>query len=113
LRRPPLGTTFSFSLNTPSAVLLRFTQIVAGRRLGRRCLAQSPRDRRHRRCTLTLTRGTLTFTAAHAGRNRVAFQGALSRTWKLAPGRYTLMITAANSSGTSPPQRISFAIVHG
>jgi hypothetical protein len=48
---------------------------------------------------------------AHAGTNKVRFQGRLSRSKKLKPGRYTLTITATDSAGNrSRPNSTSFTI---
>lgn len=53
----------------------------------------------------------MTFTA-HAGANKVAFQGRISPSKKLPPGTYTLIITAANAAGQrSSPESLSFTIV--
>jgi hypothetical protein len=58
-----------------------------------------------------VTEGTLAFTG-HRGLNKVFFQGRISPTKALRPGRYTLIITATNSSGQrSGPQALSFVIV--
>ena len=44
--------------------------------------------------------------------SRVRFQGRLTRTKKLVPGRYTLRITATNATGQSAISRaLSFRIV--
>jgi hypothetical protein len=76
-RRPPLGTTFSFSLSTAATTTLQFTQRVSGRRAGKRCVAQTRRNRHKRKCTRTITAGTLSYTA-HAGVNKVRFAGRIS-----------------------------------
>ena len=76
--RPPVGTTFLFSLDQPASVTLTFTQPAAGRRSGGRCVAPTSRNRRARSCKRTVTRGALTF-AAHDGADRISFQGSLSR----------------------------------
>jgi hypothetical protein len=88
--KTPIGKTFSFSLNDQATVTFSFTRRVSGR---------------------TVTAGKLTF-AGHAGTNKVAFQGRVSAKKKLKPGRYTLVITAADSAGTrSAPKSLSFTIV--
>jgi hypothetical protein len=82
----PVGTTFSFRLDQPARVVLRFTR--RGTRTG------------------SLTR------SAHAGLNRIAFAGRLSRIRKLAPGGYTMRITATNATGQSVTSRtLRFSIV--
>ena len=88
--KPPVGTTFSFSLSEQAAVTFSFA-----RRVGRR----------------TVTAGRLTF-AGHDGTNKVAFQGRVSARKKLKPGRYTLIITATDPGGArSAPKSLSFTIV--
>jgi len=88
--KTPIGTTFSFSLNDQATVTFSFTRRVSGR---------------------TVTAGTLTFTG-HDGTNKVVFQGRVSPKKKLKPGRYTLVITAADPAGArSAPRSLSFTIV--
>jgi hypothetical protein len=108
--KPPVGTTYSFSLNEPARVRLDFTQSAAGRRVKKRCVAPSKSNRRKRRCTRTFTVGTLSFNA-HAGKNKVRFQGRISKKKKLKPGRYKLVITATVGRLRSAPRSISFTIV--
>jgi hypothetical protein len=83
-------TTFSFRLNKPASVALRFT-----------------RQTRHgRRRAGTLRR------VGHAGLNRVRFRGRISRRKRLRPGRYALRITATNKAGErSTSRRLKFRIV--
>jgi hypothetical protein len=89
--KPPIGTTFTFSLNEQAAVTFSFTQRVRGGH--------------------TATAGTLPFTG-HSGTNKVAFQGRISPGKKLKPGRYMLAIVATNSAGVrSAPKSLSFTIV--
>ena len=57
-----------------------------------------------------MTVATLLF-KAHAGADKIGFQGRITRTRKLRPGRYTLVIRAANSSGASTPHSLTFTIV--
>jgi hypothetical protein len=110
-RTPPIGTTFTFKLNEPATARFDFTQRIGGRRVGRKCVAQAKRNRNKRRCARTVIAGTLSFTA-HAGTNKVRFQGRLSATRRLKRGRYTLIITAVNSaSARSAPVSLSFTIV--
>lgn len=86
----PTGTTFSFRLDQPARVALRFARRVHGR---------------------TKAAGTVVLNG-HAGSNKVRFKGRVSRTRRLAPGRYTLQITATNSAGRSAgSRRLSFSIV--
>jgi hypothetical protein len=110
-KKPALGTTFSFMLNEPADANLSFTQKVGGRRVKGKCVAQTKKNKGKHRCTRTVVAGTLTL-AGHAGSNKVAFQGRISHSKKLKPGRYTLVLTATNTAGQkSAPQKLSFTIV--
>jgi hypothetical protein len=111
-RRPPVGTTFSFTLNEQAQVSFAFTQQLSGRRVAGRCVRPTKRNASKHRCKRTVTVGTLLI-AAHAGVNKVRFEGRL-RTQTLKPGPYTLVVTAKNSAGKrSAPQQLSFTIVSG
>ncbi len=107
--RPPVGTTFSFSLDQQARVTFRFTRRVGGRRVGGMCLATTKKNRRHRRCERTVTAGVFSF-AAPEGASRVIFQGRLPHKQRLSPGHYTLIVTASNASGTAAPKSLAFVI---
>jgi hypothetical protein len=108
---PPIGTTFSFTLNIQATVSFAFTRPATGRRVGARCVAQTHANRRRHSCKRAVTKGSLAF-PGHGGRNKVSFQGVISRSKKLKPGSYTLVITATSAGGlTSAPARLSFTIV--
>jgi Calx-beta domain-containing protein len=110
-RRPPVGTSFSFTLNESASITLAFNQNAPGRTTHGHCVAQTKKNRKSRACSRVLTRGTLRMTG-HAGRNRISFQGRLSRTRTLKPGRYTLVITAMNAAGqSSRSSALTFTIV--
>jgi hypothetical protein len=109
--KPPVGTTFSLRLNEPAQVNFAFTQQLAGRRAKRKCVAPTRFNRHHHSCQRTIKRAILSF-AGRPGTNRVSFQGRLSRTVKLGPGPYTLVITATNPTGEhSLPKTLRFTIV--
>jgi hypothetical protein len=104
-KKPPVGTTFSFSLNEQAAISFSFTQTVR-----RKCVAHTKKNRRRPACRHSVTAGTLSFTG-HSGTNKVNFQGRISGSKKLKPGRYTLVIIASNSIGYSKPLSLTFTIV--
>ena len=109
--RPPVGTTFTFTLNEPARVLLRFTHQVPGRKLRNDCLAPTRKTAHVSHCTRTTVAGTVRLTA-HRGTNHVRFQGHVSRTRRLRPGRYALTVTATDASGRSATARpLRFKIV--
>jgi hypothetical protein len=110
-KKPPVGTTFSFVLNQRVTVSFAFTQQTGGRKVNGMCVAQTRANRHRPGCKRTVNRGTLTF-AGHAGLNKVAFQGRISRSKSLALGTYTVRITALGSSGErSSVRTLSFTIV--
>ena len=109
-RQPPRGTTFSFSLNEQAGVTLTFTQVVKGRKVGKKCVATTRRNRKRKACNRTVTVGHLAFTG-HAGLDKVRFEGRFSARQKLKPGPYTVTIQAANSTGPSAPTALRFTIV--
>jgi streptogramin lyase len=107
---PPVGTTFTFTLNEPATVTLTFTQPFPGRTVGRTCVAKNRRNKHHRACVRNVTIGVVTL-AGHPGRNTITFAGRLSARASLRPGRYTALIGATNAGGVhSAPAVLHFTI---
>ena len=109
-RRAPVGTAFTFTLSTPSTLVLSFSRAERGRKVGHRCLAPDRRNAHNRQCLRLLPAGKLTFANARAGRNRIVFQGRIAGAKRLGPGRYTVVLTATNAGGRSAPLSLSFTI---
>lgn len=110
-RKLPVGTTFSFSLNEKATVRLAFFVRVDGRRAKRACEPLTRADRGHARCTRTVSAGQFTF-KGKSGANSVVFQGRLSSSRRLAPGRYVAIASATGSNGqTSTSQQLSFTVL--
>jgi alpha-tubulin suppressor-like RCC1 family protein len=106
----PVGTTFSFSLNVIAKVTFTFKRTVAGRKVKGACVAVSKHNRSMHKCTRAVAAGTLSFNG-HTGTNKVSFQGRLSAAHRLAPGKYTLVITGKDPSGSKPAGRhLTFTI---
>lgn len=108
-RKPAVGTTFSLSLNERATVRLEFYARVDGRRVRRTCKPLTRVDRSHAPCIRSVTAGHLTFTG-HAGANNITFQGRISSTRRLTPGRYVAILNATGSDGqisTSPHLRFT------
>jgi hypothetical protein len=95
-RRAPRGATVSFSLSVAASVKLAFSERI------------STRGRRH--AWRWAGRGAVLL-AAHAGADRINFQGWVSRTHRLAPGSYRVTLTATNVTGASQPVTLSFTVV--
>ncbi len=107
----PVGTTFAFRLDQAATTTFAFAQQTGGRRVNGKCVAQRRSNRHKHACKRTVLRGTLSL-SGHAGNNKVSFQGRISRSKKLRPGSYTLLITATNAAGQrSVAQRLTFTIV--
>jgi hypothetical protein len=109
-RKRPRGTTFRFQSSEAGVVKLVIERVVAGRRVGRRCLADSRARRKRRRCTRFVRAATLTRTGA-VGQNRIAFSGRAGR--KALPiGRYRGSLQVTDAAGNaSNVKRVSFRIV--
>ena len=110
-RKAPVGTTFSFTLNTAAAVKLTFTQRADGRNVAGRCVARTNHNNSRHHCRRTVTVGTLSLPTAPAGNRRIGFQGRLSSHKTLKPGRYSVTITATNASGHTSAKALAFTIV--
>jgi hypothetical protein len=109
--RPPVGTTFTFTLDRAANVTLSFTRSSSGRVVRGRCVALTPVNRHSKSCTLTKGAGTVTF-KGHRGVNRISFQGRLSKRKRLATGSYLLGVTAALTGGpASRPSTLRFSVV--
>ena len=109
--RLPVGTKFSFELNETATVNFVFTQRLAGRTVERHCVARTRRDAHNPRCTMSVIGGALAF-SAHAGVDKVQFDGRLPRHHKLRPGTYRLVIVATDTAGRrSAPARLTFTIL--
>lgn len=106
----PVGTSFSFKLNQLARVTFTFTQRLSGRKVNRRCVAQTKKDRSKPACKRTVTQGTISF-PGHPGLNNVVFEGRIPSS-KLQAGLYTLQIAATNAAGQrSSSAWLAFTIV--
>jgi hypothetical protein len=95
-KKPPVGTTLKFTLNTTATLKLVFGHKV---------------KRPHHK-TKTKTDGTIKLTG-HPGTDKITFQGRINKHHKLKPGTYTITITANNSTGKSKTRTIKFTILKG
>ena len=109
----PIGTTFSFTLDEPASVTLSFSEEVKGRSNGHKpmepCVVPPKATKRGRRCTGTVAGGELIL-AAHSGKNKMSFIGAMPKRKKLEPGKYTARLTVTASGENSTPSVLHFTI---
>ena len=115
LARVGVGTTISFKLSEPGTVKLSFQRATRGRRSGRRCVKNTPRNRTKRACTRFVSAGSISGLRAKAGLNSVRFQGRLSRSRRLALGTYRVVVSAVDAAGNDSRKYNSsaFTIVAG
>jgi hypothetical protein len=99
-------------LAAPAKLTIAITRRTAGLRKGKKCVAPTGKLRRAhaKRCTRTITAGTLTRANVPAGAGGVVFTGRIGHR-PLKPHSYKAVLTASNSAGRSNPAGLSFAIV--
>jgi hypothetical protein len=111
-KKLPTSTTISFALSQPAAVTLSFQAAKSGVLARGKCTAPPKRPSRARRCRRYVTVPGSVSRAAHAGTNRIRFQGILDGGRALAPGSYQLTLIASSGAvATTAAQRPAFAIV--
>jgi hypothetical protein len=111
IARAAIGTTVSYRLSEAASVTFTVERSAPGRKVGRRCVKPSRRNRSRPRCTRYVRlRGSFTH-RGQAGRNSFKFTGRLAGR-KLRPGRYRLVAVARDAAGNaSAAKRVSFRIV--
>jgi hypothetical protein len=100
-KRLPTATTISFALSQPATVTLTFQAARPGILVGHRCTAPTRSHRKGRRCTRYLAIPGAVRRAAHAGTDRIRFEGVLDGGARLAPGSYRLTVGAQGSAGVA------------
>jgi YVTN family beta-propeller protein len=111
-RKPPIGTTFFFGLNTPASVSFVFSHSLTGREVAGSCVVPTRKNHKNHRCSRTVTFAPL-IVAGDADVTTVSFAGRLSAAEKLPAGSYTLTATASVSGNISTSRKLHFIIVHG
>ena len=93
--------TIRYTLNTATTITFKITGRRSGRKLAGRCVTQTRKNRKQKKCTRRITlHGSITQNAKTGADHLV-----LAR--KLAPGNYTLTATATNGAS----QHTTFKIV--
>jgi hypothetical protein len=106
-KKKPTGTTFKFTLNESATVTLTFT--TTGRTVKRKCMAPSAHNTHGKPCKRKV--GTLRFPSVVSGAHKLSFQGRLSRSKKLAVGKYVVTIVASDGATHSAAKPEKFTIV--
>jgi hypothetical protein len=102
-RRARKGTTLILRLTEPSRVRLRVLRKSPGRKVGRKCVKPTRRNRTRKRCTRLIPKGTFS-RSAPAGRSKVVWSGRIRRR-ALKPGRYLLRATPTDLAGNAGLRR--------
>lgn len=113
ISKAPIGTTISFTLNEAAQATLSFQRAAPGRRVGKKCVKQTAQNAAKKRCTRFVNVGALPALSAKAGQSRVRFQGRLTGSRSLRPGRHRVVVRARDAAGNQSQPRTgpSFTIV--
>lgn len=104
------GTTVRYTLSEAATVAITIQKASNGRKIGKRCVKPTAKNRKAKPCTRYTTLGKLT-RASVAGANRVPFSGRLG-TKKLKPGKYRASLVAKDAAGNSSKAvRLAFKVV--
>jgi hypothetical protein len=93
--------TIRYTLNTATTVTFRIAGTLPGRKVAGRCVTQTSRNHKRKKCTRQVTLPGSTTQAGKAGANSLLLGP------KMRPGNYTL--TATPTGGF--PQHITFKII--
>jgi len=108
----PTATTISFGLSQPASVTLSFEEAEPGVLSGHRCAAVSKAHSKGKRCARYALVRHVVSRAAHAGTDRISFDGVLDGGGRLSPGTYRLSLLAAGAAGkTTAVQHPSFTLL--
>jgi Bacterial Ig domain/Dipeptidyl peptidase IV (DPP IV) N-terminal region/WD40-like Beta Propeller Repeat len=111
--KAPVGTTISFNLSEAARATLTFQSARPGRKSGQSCVRQKSANRRKPGCTRYVNAGSISFNA-NAGGNRVKFQGLITKSRRLSPGAYRVVVGARDGAGNrSSRNGPGFTIVQG
>jgi hypothetical protein len=110
-KKPPRGTTLTLRLSEPARVKFEVLAKGKGRKVGKRCVRQTKRNRKRKRCTLLTLKKPAFTRSAPAGRSKVKWSGRLGRK-ALKRGSYVLRATPTDAAGnTGKARTLSFTIV--
>lgn len=105
-----VGTTVRYTLSAAGTTRFSVERQTIGRKKGKKCVPQTRRNRRAKRCKrYVAVKGSFTHTGK-AGGNSFTFTGRIKNK-RLRPGRYQL-VAVVPSTGTKP-KRAAFKIIRG
>jgi len=108
----PTATTISFALSQAATVKLSFEAAHAGVLVAHKCTAIGKTHRKGKPCTRYALVPHGVSLSAHAGTDRITFDGVLDGGSRLAPGRYRLSLAAVGVGGSATAaQRPTFTLV--
>jgi hypothetical protein len=108
--RAKKGTTFVYSLSESARVVFRIQAKKKGRRVRRRCVKPTRRNRDRRACTRFVKVGAFA-QAASAGQNRKRFSGKIGGK-RLRPGKYRATLIATDAAGNVSRRKfLNFKVV--
>jgi hypothetical protein len=108
--RAKVGAKVSYRLAVAASTRFTVERETAGRKKGRRCVPQTKRNKRAKRCKRYVAlRGSFT-RVGKVGSNSFKFSGRV-RNKKLRPGKYRLVAVASAGGKKTKPARAGFKIV--
>jgi len=105
------GTTFTLRLSEAGTVKVLITRATRGRKVGKKCVKTTRKNRRRKACTYQKRITTITRTGQPAGTVKIKFTGKV-RGKKLPRGTYTAKVTITDAAGNvSKAKTLVFRIV--
>jgi hypothetical protein len=98
--------TISYTLSEASAVSFQLEKKIPGRKVGRKCVKQTAKNRSHRRCSLFKLIGARFSGPGNKGANKVT----LPNGKKLGPGTYRVTMTATDPAGNTTTKTTTFRV---
>ena len=104
------GTTFTYGLSEPARVVFTIALRKNGRKVGGKCVRQTPANRHKPKCKRFSTVGRFA-QSGHSGKNTKSFSGRIGKK-ALKPGSYRATLVATDPAGNrSKPRTLSFKVV--
>lgn len=112
LAKNPKSARILFRLSEDARVTFSFERLLAGRRVRGKCVKPTPANRTAKRCTrVKAVKGKAAVDAAR-GLNAVRFEGLVTKSRKLAAGRYRVVGEAVDAAGgRSSKRRAQFEVL--